>query len=132
MKGSWDVTTIFQKGLNHLHAPGRMGSAVASWGCVPGGVGAGRKRTVPERPRWWAAGVLSWSRSPGVSGGRGNPSVPVGTGTAWGQGRLAAVLPWPAPGAPSLLGPTGLCRLFVFAAGALRPCPGTTVPFGES
>ena len=43
MKGSWDVTTIFQKGLNHLHAPGRMGSAVASWGCVPGGVGAGRK-----------------------------------------------------------------------------------------
>lgn len=105
---------------------------MAWWGCMPGGAGAGRKRTVPERPQWQEADVLSWSRSLGVLGGMGNPAVPVGTGTAWGQGSLAAVLPWPAPSAPSLLGPTGLCRLFVFAAGALRPCPGTTLRSGES
>lgn len=89
MKGSWDMTTVFQKGLNHLYAPGRTGSAQASWGSVPGGAGAGGKRTVPLRPRWRAAGVLSWSRSLGVLGGRGTPQ------SAWEQGLLGDRAAWP-------------------------------------
>lgn len=128
MKGSWDVTTVFQEGLNHLHAP-EDGVRSGLAGPCARGAGAGGKRTVPARPWWRAAAVLSWSRSLGVLGGRGNLSVPVGT---WGQGllgdraSLAALPPQPAPCAASLLGPAGLCRLFVFAAGALRPCPGMT------
>ena len=95
-----------------------------------------------DRSRWKEDCALealvagSWcpelEQVPGYVGREGNPSVPVGTGTAWGQGSLAAVPPLPAPYAASLLGPAGLCRLCVFAAGTLRPCPGTIVPSGES
>lgn len=133
MKGPWDVTTVFQEGLNHLHAPEDGVRSGLAGPCAHGagarGAGAGRRRTVPARPWWQVAAILSWSRSLGVLGGRGNLSVPVGT---WGQGllgdraSLAVLPPQPASCAASLLGPAGLCRLFVFAAGALRPCPGMT------
>lgn len=90
------MTTVFQKGLNHLHAPGRTCLAQASWGS--GGPGWGR--SCGEEDGAFEASVAGgWypelSRSPGVRR-EWNLSVPVGTGllgdrAAWPRSRLCSL-----------------------------------------